>query len=176
MNLRIRLLFLTWPLLALLIAGCQASVPQEEHDLVLADLTAAEAEVQRLESELAAAQNELGEAQGQINDLQQELDTLQNQGTDAELQLRELQVKAEDAVLAAEILDVLVKAALGAEDLTDEEAIQLFVELSGKVEQTDDPVLQQKFQAVLLSFGGEQEALELVQYLIEVIGELEAGS
>lgn len=176
MNLRIRLLFLTWPLLGLLIAGCQASVPQEEHDRVLADLTAAEAEVQRLESELAAAQDELGEAQGQINDLQQELDALQNQGTDAELLLRELQVKAEDAVLAAEILDVLVKAALGAEDLTDEEAIQLFVELSGKVEQTDDPILQQKFQAVLLSFGGEQEAIDLVQYLIEVIGELEAGS
>ena len=176
MNLRIRLLILTWPLLALLIAGCQATVPQEEHDRVLADLTAAETEVQRLESELTSAQNELGEAQGEINDLQQELDALQNQGTDAELQLRELQAKAEEAVLAAEILDVLVKAALGAEDLTDEDAIQLFVELSSKVEESDDALLQEKFQAVVLSFGGQEEAIELVQYLIEVIGELGTSS
>ncbi len=148
MNLRIRQLFLLWPLLVLLIAGCQASVPQEEHDRVLADLTAAETEVQRLESDLAAA----------------------------ELQLRELQGKVEEAVLAAEILDGLVKAALGAEDLTDEQAIQLFVELSSKLEESDDAILKEKFQAVVLSFGGQEEAIELVQYLIEVIGELGAGS
>jgi chromosome segregation ATPase len=176
MNQKIKLLLFAWPLMILLLVACQATVPQEEHDLVLADLSAAEAEVQRLESELTTAQNELGEAQGQINDLQQELDALQNQGTDAEIKLRELQAKAEEAVLAAEMLDALVKAAFGAEDLTDADAMQLFLELSNKVEASDDAVLQEKFQAVVLSFGGEQEAIELVQYLIEVIGELGASS
>lgn len=176
MNQKIKMLFFTWLLLILLLAACQATVPQEEHDRVLANLSAAEAEVQRLEGELATTQDELGEAQGQINDLQQEIDELQNQGTDAEVQLRELQARAEEAILAAEMLDALVKAALGAEDLTDEEAMQLFLELSNKVEASDDAVLQEKFQAVVLSFGGEQEAIELVQYLIGVIGALDASS
>lgn len=176
MSLKIRLSFLIWPLLALLIVACQATVPQEEHDQVLADLAAAEDEVQSLEDELTAVQNELGEAQGQIADLQGELEALQNQGTDAEILLRELQAKAEDSVLAAEILDVLVKAALGAEALTDEEAIQLFMELSSKVEESDDALLKEKFQAVILSFGGEQEAIDLVQYLIEVIAQLDTNS
>lgn len=161
------------PLLILFfLVGCQATVPQEEYDLVVADLAASQAEVTRLEGEMATLQADLEVAQDQIADLQQELDDLQNQGTDAEVQLRDLQERVDKAVLAGEILDVLVRAALGSETLSDEEAIQLFVDLSGKVEASDDAELQQKFQAVVLSFGGQQEAIELIQYLIQVIGEL----
>lgn len=172
MNYKRQIVYWIVPLLILFLAGCQATVPQEEYDQVVADLAASQAEVTRLEGEMTALQGELEDAQSQIDSLQQELDDLQSQGTDAELQLRDLQERADKAVLAGEILDVLVRAALGAETLTDEEAIQLFLDLSSKVEDSGDPELQQKFQAVVLSFGGEQEAIELIQYLIQVISEL----
>lgn len=176
-----RLVFLTALVLAaLLVVGCKPTVPQEEYDLVVADLATAETEIVRLKGQLDEAENktaevedQLAEAQGQIDDLQQELDELQNQETDADRELRELREKAERAVLAAEILDVMVRAVLGAEEITDEEAVQLFLELSSRVEESGDPVLQEKFQAVLFSFGGQEEGIDLVQYLIETIAALD---
>lgn len=173
-------------LLLLFAAGC--GVPQDEHDQVVADLAAAESEASRLASELTTAQAEAAEAQSQLAEAQSELAEAQEQiasmeeelaalaGQDnADTQLRELQEKAGRAVLAAEILDVLVKAALGAEDMSDEQAIQLFLELSGRVEESGDTQLQEKFQAVLFSFGGEEEGIDLVEYLIQMISELEAA-
>ena len=178
-----RLVYLTALVLAtLLVVGCKPTVPQEEYDLVVADLATAETEIARLEGQLNEAENktaevegQLGEAQTQIDDLQQELDELQNQETGTDRELRELREKADRAVLSAEVLDVIVRAVLGAEDLTQEEAIQLFLELSGRVEESGDPVLQEKFQAVLLSFGGQEEGIDLVQYLIGTIAELGEG-
>ena len=167
-------------LVTLLVVGCQPRVPQEEYDLVVADLATAEAEIARLEGQLNEAENktaevegQLAEAQAQIDNLQQELDEFRSLETDAERELRELREKADRAVLAAEILDVIVRAVLGAEEISDEEAVQLFLDLSGRVEESGDPVLQEKFQAVLLSFGGQEEGIELVQYLIEMIAGLE---
>lgn len=167
-------------LAAFLVVGCQPTVPQEEYDLVVADLATAEAEIASLEGQLDETEDRLAEvegqlagAQAQIDDLQQELDEFQSLETDAERELRELRGKADRAVLAAEILDVIVRAVLGAEEITEEEAIQLFLDLSGRVEESGDPVLQEKFQAVLLSFGGQEEGIDLVQYLIEMIKELE---
>lgn len=166
-------------LAVMLVAGCKPTVPQEEYDLVVADLASAEAEITRLAGQLdeaedktAEVEGQLAEAQAQIEDLQQELDELQNQETDADRELRELRDKADRAVLAAEILDVIVRATLGADEIADEEAVQLFLELSGRVEESGDPVLQEKFQAVLLSFGGQEEGIDLVQYLIETIAAL----
>jgi peptidoglycan hydrolase CwlO-like protein len=89
-NLRRQIAYWIVPLLVLFLVGCQATVPQEEYDQVVADLAASQAEVTRLEDEMTALQGELEDAQGQIDSLQQELDDLQNQGTDAELQLRDL--------------------------------------------------------------------------------------
>ncbi len=173
-------------LVLLLAAGC--GVPQDEHDQVVADLAAAELEVSQLtgeltsaqaeaseaQSQLAEAQNQLAEAQEQIASMEEEIAALDGQD-DAGAQLRELQEKTGRAVLAAEILDVLVKAALGAEDMSDEQAIQLFLELSSRVEESGDAQLQEKFQAVLFSFGGEEEGIDLVEYLIRMISELEAA-
>jgi chromosome segregation ATPase len=167
-------------LVALLLVGCKPTVPQEEYDLVVAELATAEAEIARLEGQVSEAEDktaevegQLAEAQAQINDLQQELDDFQSQETDAESELRELREKADRAVLAADILDVIVRAVLGAEEISEEEAVQLFLELSSRVEESGDPVLQEKFQAVLLSFGGQEEGIDLVQYLIEMVAELE---
>jgi septal ring factor EnvC (AmiA/AmiB activator) len=173
-------------LVLLLAAGC--GVPQDEHDQVVADLAAAESDVSRLEGELDTAQAEaaeaqsqlagvesqLAEAQEQIATLEEELAALDGQD-DAGAQLRELQEKTGRAVLAAEILDVMFRVVLGTEDISDEEAIQSFLELSSKVEESDDAQLQEKFQAVLFSFGGEEEGIALVEYLMQMIGELEAA-
>jgi len=173
-------------LLLLLAVGC--GVPQDEHDQVVADLAAAESEVSRLEGELTAAEAEaeeaqsqlagaeslLAEAQEQIASLEEELAALGGQD-DATAQLRELQEKTARAVLATEILDVMFKVVLGTEDISDEEAIQLFLELSSKVEESGDAQLQEKFQAVLFSFGGEEEGIALVEYLMQMIAELGAA-
>ena len=169
-----RILIAGMLLALLLIVGCQATVPQEEYDQLAAELATAENEIGNLEAEVSDTQDQVTEAQAQVEELQEELDTLRNQGTDAEQELRELQEKAGRAVLSAEILDAIVNAALGAEDLTEEDAISVFLELSGKVDESGDPVLQEKFQAVMLSFGGEQEAIELIQYLIQMIADLES--
>ena len=173
-------------LVLLLAVGC--GVPQDEHDQVVADLAAAESEVSRLEgeldtaqaeaaeaqSQLAGAESQLADAQEQIASMEEELAALAGQD-DAGTQLRELQTKAGRAVLAGEILDVMLKVVLGTEDVSDEEAIQLFLELSSKVEESGDAQLQEKFQAVLFSFGGEEEGIELVEYLIQMIAELGAA-
>lgn len=163
-------------LLTLVITACQATVPQEEYDALAAELAASEtqaqAEIERLEDELAEAQDQVAEAQDQVDDLTAEIEELQNQETDVETELRDLKEKAAKAALSAEILDVIVRAVLGTEEMTNEEAVTLFLELSGKVEESGDTELQEKFQAVLFSFGGEAEGIELVEYLIETIGEL----
>jgi putative ABC transport system permease protein len=173
-------------LVLLLAVGC--GVSQDEHDQVVADLAAAESEVSQLEgdlataeaeaaeaqSQLAEAESQLAEAQEQIAAMEEELAALDGQD-DAVAQLRELQEKTGRAVLAAEVLDVMFKVVLGTEDISDEEAIQLFLELSSKVEESGDAQLQEKFQAVLFSFGGEEEGIELVEYLMQMISELEAA-
>jgi hypothetical protein len=138
------------------------------------ELDAAQAEAAEAQGQLAEAESQLAEAQEQIATMEEELAALDGQD-DAGAQLRELQEKTGRAVLAAEILDVMFKVVLGTEDVSDEEAIQLFLELSSKVEESGDAQLQEKFQAVLFSFGGEEEGVELVEYLLQMISELEAA-
>jgi len=164
-------------LLTLLFAACQATVPQEEYDALAAELAATEAEAQDQAAEAQAAeaeaQAEIERLETELAEAQAEIDDLQSQETDVESELRDLQEKAAKAALSAEILDVMVRAVLGSEEMTDEEAVTLFLELSEKVGESDDTELQEKFQAVLFSFGGEAEGIELVEYLIETIGELD---
>ena len=65
----------------LLTAGCGATVPQEEHDEVVAELAACQAEVERAESEAQEAQDRAAEAEAaaeaQAGDCQSELEATQ---------------------------------------------------------------------------------------------------
>ena len=153
-------------LVAMLTIGCGATVPQEEHDEVVAELAACQAEVERVESEVQEAQDRAAEAEAaaeaQASECQSELEA-----TQAELEA--LQVKVDEAALAAEILGVFLDLALSGEEVTDEDAITAFLELSAMVQEAEDEVLQEKLAALAMSQDLEQDGIDLVVYLLEKV-------
>ena len=183
MNQRRWTMIVLFIVLAIAIAGCAATVSQEDYDQVVSDLdgaldevTTLEAQVADLEAELVEAQVELADAQTELVETQAELVETQAElveaGT-AQQDLLTLQEKVSKAVISAEIMDVFLKVGFGGGDLTEENAMGVFLELSEKVEASGDEGLQEKFQAVLFSFGGEQEALDLVEYMIGTMTSLD---
>ncbi len=145
--------------LAIAITGCAATVPQEDYDQVVSDLDDVRATQDSTQSQIADLEAQLAEAQAQASSSDQELVALQE--------------KVDKAVISAEIVDVFLKVGLGSGgDLSEIDAITIFQDLSSRVEDSGDEVLQEKFQAVLLSFGGQQETLELVEYMLGTISGL----
>ena len=67
-------------LMALLVVGCKPTVPQEEYDLVVADLATAEAEIARLEGQLDEAEDKTAEVEGQLAEAQAQFDHLKKPG------------------------------------------------------------------------------------------------
>ena len=74
-----------------------SGVPQEEFDTVQADLTAAEAQIETLQSDLEAAQTEASDAATQLETLQSDLEAAQNDASEAAAQLEALQSDLETA-------------------------------------------------------------------------------
>jgi len=169
-------------LLALTIAGCAATVSQEDYDQVVSDLDAAMDEVTTLEDEVAAGQSQVADLEAQVADLETQVSDLEGQITNAqelagvagaaEEGLADLQERVNKAAISAEIMDVFLQVGFGGGDLTEVDAMAVFLELSEKVEASGDEGLQEKFQAVLFSFGGEQEALDLVEYMLGTMNAL----
>jgi Skp family chaperone for outer membrane proteins len=203
MTLRKWTMIVLFAVLTIAIAGCAATVPQEDYDQVVSDLDHAldevtiledelastqsqladlEAEVADLETELIDAQTELADAQTELADAQAALVEAQTELADAQAELVEastaeqellaLQEKVAKAAISAEIMDVFLQVGFGGGDLTEEDAMGVFLELTEKVEASGDEGLQEKFQAVLFSFGGEQEALDLVEYMLGTMSAL----
>lgn len=159
MNLRRWTMIVLFVLLAIVIAGCAATVPQEDYDQVVFDLDAAQASLASTQGQIAELEAELAEAQAQASLTEQELATLRE--------------KVDKAAISAEIVDVFIKVGLGSGgDLSEIDAISVFQDLSSMVEDSGDEALQEKFQAVLLSFGGQQETLDLVEYMLGTISGL----
>lgn len=159
--------------LSFAIAGCAATVTQEDYDQVVADLDDSLATITGLEEDLAATQSQVTDLETQIADLEAQVAGLESQlvesqslTTAAEDDLAALQMQVQKAALSAEIMGVFLEVGFGGGDLTEADAMTVFLELSEKVEASGDEGLQEKFQAVLFSFGGEQEALDLVEYML----------
>jgi outer membrane murein-binding lipoprotein Lpp len=178
-NLRRWTMIVIFIALTLAIAGCAATVSQEDYDQVVSDLDAALDEVTTLEDEVAAGQSQVADLEAQVADLETQVSDLEGEITGAqelagaaEEGLADLQERVNKAAISAEIMDVFLQVGFGGGDLTEEDAMGVFLELSEKVEASGDEGLQEKFQAVLFSFGGEQEALDLVEYMLGTMSSL----
>ena len=183
MTLRKWTMIVLFAVLTIAIAGCAATVPQEDYDQVVSDLDHALDEVTILEDELASTQSQLADLEAQVADLETELIDAQAELADAQAELADaqaelveastaeqdllaLQEKVAKAAISAEIMEVFLEVGFGGGDLNEVDAMSVFLDLSEKVEASGDEGLQEKFQAVLFSFGGEQEALDLVEYML----------
>jgi hypothetical protein len=104
--------------------------------------------------------------------METELSDVQAQKSATEEELLDLQERVARAAASAEIMDTFLEVGFGGQELTDADAMTVFQDLSSMVEASDDEELEAKFQAMLLSFGGEEEALELVRYMLGTITSL----
>ena len=146
-------------LVGLLTIGCGATVPQEEHDQVVADLAACQDEVESVKRE---AQSQVAATEAQLNERQSDLEATQ-------AELADLQARVDEAAVASEILSVFVDLALSGEELSNEDAMAAFLELSTMVQEADDELLHEKLAALALSQDIEQEGIDLVVYLLEKV-------
>ena len=156
-------------LVAGLTIGCGATVSQEEHDEVVAELAACQAEVESLESETQEAQERAAEAEAaaatQHSECQSELEATQ-------AELADLQARVREAAVASEMLSVFMNLALSGEEISNEDAMAAFLEVSAMIQESGDEVLQEKLAALALSQNMEQDSIDLVVYLLEKVATL----
>jgi hypothetical protein len=156
-------------LVGLLTVGCGATVPEEEYDQALADLATARAEVDRVRNEAQSAEEEAqrraAEAEAQLVEKRSELEATQQQ-------LANLQARVEEATIASEMLAVFVDLALSGQEVSSEDAMSAFLEISAMIQESEDEVLQEKLTALVLSQDMEQEGIDLVVYLLEKVAAL----
>jgi chromosome segregation ATPase len=106
-------------LASLALASC--GIPQEDYDQVVSDLTAAQAEITKLETDLATARNENGNLQNELDavvaeyeGLQTEYDTLNGELTETMAEYESLQTEYND------LNDKLTEVMAGYESLQTE--------------------------------------------------------
>lgn len=153
-------------LLLLGVVGCGATVPQEEYDLLAAEMAT-------VQGDLTSCQEQVAGHEDEVSRLEAEAADAQSQVAAAEQELETLQAKIGTAAMSAEIMNVFLQAGFGGEEISEEEGLQIFLELSQKVEASGDTVLQEKFQELLMSFGDQEKALDLVEYLLESMAALD---
>jgi chromosome segregation ATPase len=135
------------------LAGC--GVPAEDYDKVVNDLTAAQTQIQKLETELASAQNDLASANSEIDKLENEKASLQSELETAKAEYDNLQ--GEYDALSGEINSALEKAyayeqilvELLLPAITGDELKEPFKisNVQAFVDKTDDATLKEKFDA-----------------------------
>ena len=126
-------------LVGLLTIGCGATVPQEEHDQVVADLAACQDEVESVKRE---AQSQVAATEAQLNERQSDLEATQ-------AELADLQARVDEAAVASEILSVFVDLALSGEELSNEDAMAAFLEVginvyAGRLEKQADVMIMNR--------------------------------
>ena len=159
--------------LAFLFAACAPTVPQDEFDQVVSDLASSEQEVDQLQEELRDSQARIEELESQVETLETELSDMEAQKSAVEPELLDLQERVANAAASAEIMETFLEVGFGGQELSEADAMSVFQDLSSMVEASGDEELEAKFQAMLLSFGGEEEALELVRYMLGTITSLD---
>jgi peptidoglycan hydrolase CwlO-like protein len=149
-----------------LLVACAATVPQEEHDQVLADLAESEAQISELRGEVSAAEGATDEANAEIENLRGELDAANGQIADLQGEIASLQesVTALEGDLEAansELSDSLAEVdSLAAEvdiaNATADDAEQQRLEIESKVERA---VLASDLLAGLLILGQSVDSI-----------------
>jgi chromosome segregation ATPase len=160
-------------------AESEAAVAQAEIESLQAELDSANAQIAELESEIAPMQERFAELEGELEAAQSELDSLQSEvdaantdADDAEQQYSELSGRIDRAAAAAELLTGLMELGQSADTVSDADAASIFLSLATQVQEIGDEVLDEKFNALIMTEGGEAESLDLIFYLFDIIGEL----
>jgi outer membrane murein-binding lipoprotein Lpp len=167
-------------LASLALASC--GIPQEDYDQVVSDLTAAQAEITKLETDLATARNENGNLQNELDAVVAEYEGLQTECNDLNGKLTEvmagyesLQTEYDDlnaileetgsAIASAYVYHSIVIELLGpavtGDALTGSETINAVGDL---VKEAGDEGLQEKFDAWSANASNRSLAYELLWY------------
>jgi len=170
-------IFLLFPLF---LVGC--GVSEEVYNAVLAERDAAQAQVQLLQSQLTEAQaqaqslqGELTEVQGELTEAQAQAQSLQEDMAQAQSEMQVLKESMLRAKNNAEVVNALFIPVLTGEALymSDAEAALLFVDWHEKIVNAKDPILMNKFNAMMDSgFEEEEEVFEFFIYALESIPEI----
>jgi hypothetical protein len=111
--------------------------------------------------------------QGEVDSLGSELAAANASVDDAEQQRLASQDRIDRAVVATDLLSGLMMLGVSADSMTDADAASVFLEWAAMIEELDDEVLHEKFNALIMSQGtGEAETFDLIFYLFDIIGEL----
>ena len=139
------------------------------------DLTTAQSETQSLRGELTTSKTTVQSLRNELYDTQTNFQSLQSDLTakDAELEATERRLK--EAKARVELLNaILIPAFKGELDrMTDLQALDYFLKFRDKVKETGDPVLTQRFEAMINTYSDEATNLEATLsfyiYLLESI-------
>jgi len=134
-------------LMLLFVISC--GVPQEEYDAVSSDLAIAQAEIQSLQSDLSAKETELSAK---------------------ETELAAAQAKLEQGKARIEVLKGLTPAIIDRLDVTvPSPTTDYFLWYQDKVNAIRDPILTEKFEAIIDSDGSNETMRSFLFYLLESI-------
>ena len=161
-----------------LLGGC--GVAQEQHDAVVAERNAAQAEAASLQSDLDTAQagvssltSDLDAAQVEAESLASDLDTAQAEvaSLTSELSAAQSTVKTQEETIAkaktfAEVISIVFVPALAGESVNE---VELLFQWRDTVQDTGDVVLQRLFDAVMDSEAGDQELTDFFLYIFETL-------
>jgi septal ring factor EnvC (AmiA/AmiB activator) len=147
-----------------MLANCTAGVSQEEYERVNSELATAQAQIESLENDLSTAQE-------QIETLENDYEEAQNDLQDSQDKVEALEEKIKQAKAQAEVINGLFVPALTGEldIMTEEEAINYFLDWRDKVEASGDPTLKEMFQELIDSGFADDQMMDFFLYLFESI-------
>jgi len=130
-------------LILLLSVSCSSGVSQEKYDKVNSDLTAAQAQIQTLQTQLSAKESELGASNDKIKAAKAEID----------------------------VFNAIFIPAMSGEfaNMSETEMMNLFLKWRDQVTSLGDADLTSKFQAIINSTGGQQETMDFFLALFQDI-------
>jgi outer membrane murein-binding lipoprotein Lpp len=122
-----------------------SGISQEKYDKVNSDLTATQAQIQKLQGDLTAKDTELKATNARLGKAKNEIEVLN---------------------------DIFIPAITGElNNKSQDEMASVFLNWQDKVNTIGDPTLSTKFQAIMDSGGGNEVTMEFFRYLLVQIGE-----
>ncbi len=152
-------------------ARSQIEALQGDYEKAAGELKAARDRLKSLQKDYDKVSNELKAVQSQIETLQGDYDQVKEELKATQAQIRTLQQKMKRAKAEAEILGgILIPAITGELDqMTELEAANWFLGWIDRIQAAEDPVAEEKFQALIASGFREEEMMDFFLYLLENI-------
>jgi hypothetical protein len=137
-----------------LIASCSSGITKEQYQKATNDLTTAQSQIQTLQTQLSTAQS-------QIQTLQMQLSTAQQQSTDKMTKVKALW----------DIFYTLFQPYFNGQTLTASQEVNLFLQLSNKVNAIGDTQLSTKFNDIVSNVGtnADTATMNFFVYLFDLL-------